>query len=269
MVSPGLTTSQFIGIDTIAPVWSVRNKHPRWLYNDDISQCFYLTNVIEPGMQSIDFYVNKDVKDCLMETAAKIIEKAYLLFMNYGIRSVSMDEIAHQLGMSKKTIYKFFKDKEAIIETVIEIETCKNLSKMVVRDTTDMGVVKVMMNNLNHISGLFRKISPAILFGLKKYYPNAYNKIIIYTHQVIYPLVKDNIDKGIKEGLYRNDFNPEVLVGFLFKNFMSLFCADAMPFDTGKQYDIEANLIKHFLFGITTCEGHQKVRESLEDFGWQ
>ena len=141
----------------------------------------------------------------------KIISESIGLFMQFGMKSVTMDDIARHMGISKKTIYQNFKDKEEIILSATEryleselkvMESLQNISENAVEHLYKITVcIRDRMKNTNN----------SVLYDLKKYYTSAWAKYVAYKHDVIFKSVLGTLKEGIEEGWFRGDINPEIM----------------------------------------------------------
>src|SRR5579863_3806793 len=126
-----------------------------------------------------------------MEVKDRILEKAGDLFMRYGIRSITMDEIAAQLGISKKTIYQFFTDKDEMVAAVIDLEVAKNeLECMQFRKESTDAVQQIFLG-IESMEELLQAMNPQILYDLEKHHPRAYKKIRDYKYQFLHTEITD------------------------------------------------------------------------------
>src|SRR4051812_40500774 len=149
-----------------------------------------------------------------MEPQERIVGKAHELFMRYGIRSVSMDEVANQLGMSKKTIYQFYADKDALVEDVIDIELNANQVECRQRNAGSENPVHEVFLAMDMVMGMLTTMNPALIFDLEKYHPKAFKKYSDYKNKFLYEVIRENIENGKREGLYREDIQTDVMTRF-------------------------------------------------------
>lgn len=185
----------------------------------------------------------------------KIIAESINLFMNYGLRSVTMDDIAKHLGISKKTIYLHFKDKEDII-----IQTT---SKFFDSEHKKMDEIENLSENaVEHLYKLtfwlrerIKNTNTNAIYDMKKYYRLAWEKYKDYKHNVIYNSVIKNLKRGMKEGLFRNDINPEVLSQLRIGQIELSFNKEIFPEDKFTLVEIHEQLFDHFTYGILSKKG--------------
>jgi AcrR family transcriptional regulator len=141
----------------------------------------------------------------------QIIEGALAMYLRFGIKSVTMDDVASELGMSKKTIYRFFENKAELVDRVV-----KHLFGSVVRQLEETSA-----KHENAIDELFamdqvvgeaiKKNHPAIMFQLRKYYPDSFAFIMEARRNMILSMTRNNLQKGIQSGLFRGDMDVEII----------------------------------------------------------
>jgi AcrR family transcriptional regulator len=146
----------------------------------------------------------------------KIIIKAGDLFLNLGFKSVSMDDLANEMGISKKTIYKYFSNKADLVDATTTFVHAR-ISE-VICDITNKKLSAINENFAVKVAfkDLFKKSKTSPMFQLRKYYPKTYKKLVNNEFKIFEECVGNNILKGINEGLYRKDLNKEIILKFYF-----------------------------------------------------
>ena len=188
-------------------------------------------------------------------TKEKIISESINLFMTYGLRSVTMDDIAKHLSMSKKTIYQHFKDKEEIIiQATNEVFDTENKKMCEIEDGAENAVEQLYMLTVK-LRETIKNTSTTALYDMKKYYPRAWEKYKDYKHNVIYNSVIDNLKRGIREGLFRGNINPEILAQLRIGEIELSFNKEFFPEDEFTLVEIHDQLYEHFTYGILSDEG--------------
>jgi AcrR family transcriptional regulator len=153
-----------------------------------------------------------------METSEKIAHKAHALFIRYGIRSTSMDDIATDLGISKKTIYQFYSNKDSLVEALVDKATNENIvSCKILIANSDNAIIELYYLML-HIKEIYNILNPVILYDLKKNHELAYEKFKNHKTHFIHQTLKENIERGVKMGLYRGDFDIDVIARFFLES---------------------------------------------------
>ena len=201
--------------------------------------------------------VKKSVRD-------RIINKAEELFFRYGIKSVTMDDIARELGISKKTIYLHFPDKDSILLVVVERhldcdrQEAAQMHKLAIDPIAEMVWSSEMMKQ--QLVG----INPTLLFDMKKYHPAAWAVFELHKRDFFLNIIRINLTKGVEMGLYRSDLNIEVIARLHLEEIELCFNPDVFP---PRQFNIittQLALLDHFIRGAVTSNGldlYEKYRQ--------
>jgi AcrR family transcriptional regulator len=197
-----------------------------------------------------------------LEVAENILEKADNLFHKFGIRSISMDEIARELGISKKTIYQFFKDKDDIVYKMTQrrIEVDKNDFSEAYGSSEDAidELIKVSLclrKNLN-------RINPSLLFDIQKYHSRSWDLWLDYKNNFIKGYVLKSIERGKREGYFRAEIDAETLATFRIEQVQMSFDDRVFPHTKFDFTEVQMALFDHFVHGLLTMKGH-KIYEKL------
>lgn len=185
----------------------------------------------------------------------RILAEAERLFWKYGVRSVTMEEIARQLGISKKTIYQHFADKEEILYQVIQDKIGRDRSEMECMVTETANPVEELLSVLHMMQKNADKVSPNLLIDIKRYYPQAFGLFRQHKEGQIMRSILENIQKGIGQGIYRSDINPAILARLRVEQIELAFNSDLFPAEQYSMHDIQAELIHHFVRGMLTEKG--------------
>ena len=170
-----------------------------------------------------------------------------------------MDEIASQLGVSKKTIYHSFSDKNELVDAVIvdminyNRNCCQNdheKSQNAIHEVyLAMEMVQVMFDNMN----------PSILFDIERNYPATYAKFKEYKYNFLFAMVKENIERGKKEELYRPEVNTDVAAKVRLETMLLPFDEELFPKNKFSLITVHQQLIEYFLFGIASLKGYELI----------
>ncbi|AFK02457.1 transcriptional regulator, TetR family [Emticicia oligotrophica DSM 17448] len=190
-----------------------------------------------------------------MEVRERILKAAEELFLKFGIRSVTMDEIASELGISKKTIYMHFADKDSIVEEVAVVRmTCEQEMSEVIHKESENPIHEVV-REIEMLKANIANFNPVIIYDLKKYYPKVWALFQEHKKTIYLDIIKENLKEGIKQGLYRPEVNVEILARLRMEEIDFAFEQSVFPKDKFNQYDIHKTFIDHFLRGIITLKG--------------
>lgn len=198
------------------------------------------------------------------DTKQRIQKAAHDLVMQYSIRSVSMDDIAASLGMSKKTIYQYFKDKDELVESVVDsvIDTnqciCNDDREKAENAVHEIFLVMDMMVEM------FKTMNPSILFDMQKYHPAAYGKFLKHRNEYLYNMCKQNIERGISEELFRPEINVDIMARYRVETMLTAFNPEFQRSVKQSLLVIEEEIIIHYLFGLVTMKGYKMVLKYME-----
>jgi AcrR family transcriptional regulator len=191
-----------------------------------------------------------------MEVKERILKAAEELFMQYGFRSISMDDIARHISVSKKTLYQFFEDKDEIVSITVsrhfdkEKEVCQHQIALHAENAVDelLMVSRFLKSNLQNIN-------PALLFDLQKYHPKAWEIFKNFKQEFILQHILRNLRKGVEEDLYRKNIDVEVLARLRLEEVQLGFDSSIFPPAQFNIYDIQMQFLDHFIRGIATDKG--------------
>ncbi len=191
-----------------------------------------------------------------MEVKERILTAAEELFMQYGFRSISMDDIAKHISVSKKTIYQFFEDKDEIVNITVrrhfekEKEVCNHQVFCNASNAVEEMVKVAKLIKLNTLN-----INPAIIFDLQKYHPKAWQILQDFKQDFILHSIVRNLKQGIEEGLYRPDIDVDVLARLRLEEVQMGFDSSIFSPVKFNAYQTHMQLLEHFIRGIVTDKG--------------
>ncbi|MEZ0129522.1 TetR/AcrR family transcriptional regulator [Flavobacterium sp. LBUM151] len=192
----------------------------------------------------------------------KIIAKASDLFLKLGFKSVTMDDIAGEMCISKKTIYKYFCNKEVLIE---------ESTSMVHRQVHEI-IDSIVAKNHNaiqenfEIREMFRdmfknNIDTSPIYQLKKHYPEIYQNVLSHEIDQCTQYFTENIQKGIREKLYRPDINIEVYVKFYYT---LIFHINENTISEREAQEIELEALEYHTRAMATPDGILELEKQLK-----
>jgi len=194
-----------------------------------------------------------------MEVKERIKQKADELFRRYGIKSVTMDEIANQLGVSKKTIYHSFSDKTELVDDVIADMLQFNKECCQSYKLNSQNAIHEVFLAMDMLQVIFDNMNPSILFDIERNYPVTYKKFKEYKYKYLFELVKENIERGIHEELYRPGINIDVVAKIRLETMMLPFNEQLFPKNKFSLVMLHQQLIEYFLFGIASLKGYRLI----------
>jgi AcrR family transcriptional regulator len=203
-------------------------------------------------------------KNINMELKDRIIDEAGKLFVKHGIKRISMDEIASKLGISKRTIYQNFKDKEDLLLQylqnleLMQIEYLKDLSK------NEQTVVHVFLRSIEmHKDFDFFNVS--FLDDVEKYYPKAKKELIDQQNRGIF-FIKQFLEEGMDQGVIRKDLNIEVVSYLLQDSSRTFVNATRLANKSFSNWELFFTSMINFIRGISSAEGIEIVDTFLTKY---
>lgn len=192
---------------------------------------------------------------------AIVLQTANEEFMRLGIRSVSMDDISSKLGISKKTLYQVVDNKKDLVGQSIEnhLRLEKQLMNDISQNANDALVEMIQIGRHSVIT--LRNIKPAILHDLQKYYKETWMKIRAFTQGVIGERIKNNLSRGIKEGLYRKNINPEIISKLYVLKSWSLVDESNFSLNRYKMDELIRQHLLYHLSGILSEDGRRHLKK--------
>jgi AcrR family transcriptional regulator len=181
--------------------------------------------------------------------------------MRYGFRSVSMDDIAAQLGMSKKTLYQYYTDKEELVDAVLSALLETNRKECLENREKAENAVHEVFQAFEMMQEMFSNMNPSIVFDLEKYHPTVSKKLQQHKYVFLYQVIKQNLERGIREELYRSEINVEVLTRFRIESMMLAFNSEIFPTNRTQLVSIQEEILEHFLYGLSTAKGHKLIQK--------
>lgn len=181
------------------------------------------------------------------------------LFIKYGIRSVSMDDIANSLGMSKKTIYHYYADKDELVDAVIMTEIAHNETCCQIDINESENAIHELFLAMDMVLEMFRNMNPSVLHDMEKYHPRAFVKFHKHKNDYLFNVIRNNLIRGIREDLYRDDLNIDILARFRVEMVLLPFNPDFQAKVRRSLADIEEEIILHYLYGLVNLKGHKLI----------
>ena len=197
----------------------------------------------------------------IMEPKERILNKAEELFLQYGIRSVSMDDIANNVGMSKKTLYQYFADKDELVDAVVDGHiTGLQVDCLSCREDAKDAIHEIFIT-MERIMEEFSNMNPMLLYDLEKFHFKAYKRFREHKDKFLLQVVRANIEWGIREELYRPEADVDVLSKFRIESLLIPFNVTVFPPTKYNLAHTSEIIIEHFIYGLATIKGHKLIQK--------
>ena len=195
----------------------------------------------------------------------KIILKSRELFSTYGIRSVSMDDISTGLGISKKTLYRFVKDKEDLVYKVVTYNFNTNIKLINNLLKPDFNAIDELLVMAEFFTKLYKSHPANMIFDLQKFYPSVYQNFKEKRTEKLLAFYKSNLKKGIEEGLYRKNMDQDSLLKIIILLSDTIIENNKITIQETKSHTFIMEFYKFHLFGIVSEKGYQYLQNELEN----
>ncbi len=196
-----------------------------------------------------------------MDEKTIFLSKATQLFIENGVKSVTMDEIAKEFGISKKTLYQKYKNKEELLEEVLKYKLQEVIERLKYLDENIDNAVARMFCRDEEIDKVSHSNNNILIRQLLKYYPAIFHKHMLNFSTKFSEVLVHNIEKGRKQGLYREDFDPEL--------YAKLFFQIVMSYDSSPYFDVELiereNFMQETMFFYLNAITNEKGKEVLKN----
>jgi AcrR family transcriptional regulator len=199
-----------------------------------------------------------------MELRERILQVSMGLFYQYGIKSITMDDIARELGISKKTIYQYFKDKDQIVCEVTNTHMVREQSCIQEFNETAKDPIDELVHISKKLRQTFQMMHPSLLFDLKKYHPNAMKYFSKFMEECVLGSVRDNLENGKKMGLYRPEINPDIISKLRIKEAELVFDGNSFPMGQYDLPEVQGQFFDHFMYGIVSDSGNKLLKKYLK-----
>lgn len=193
----------------------------------------------------------------------QILEKATEMFLTLGFKSVTMDDIANEMGISKKTIYQHYSNKVALI----------NDCTAHLFDTISTGIDEIILAKKNPIEELFmtkdfimkhlKDENASALYQLQKYYPKLHKVLMIKQFEKMGTCVLENLERGIQMGLFRKELNKELMARFYFAGMSALKDVELFNPEIFATKEVQTNYLEYHIRGICTPKGNELLHHQL------
>lgn len=184
--------------------------------------------------------------------------------MHYGIRSVTMDEIAVQLGVSKKTIYQFYADKNELVDAVLMSMLDDNRENCCQYKVAAGNAIEEVLFATDMVKEMFENMNPSLLYDLEKHHEESYKKFSQFKYEFLREVIVDNLKRGIEEGLYRPGVDIEIVTLIRLETMMLPFSYSIAR--SGHSFiEVHQQLSEMFLFGIASPKGYKLIEHYKQE----
>ena len=196
-----------------------------------------------------------------MKVEKQILKGAEELFFRYGLKAITMDDIAKHLGMSKRTIYENFPTKDSIVSALLTEHRNKCLSDNEVIGKEATNAIEEQLMSMNIYKDLADMMNPRLLYELKKFHPKVWGEFRDFKEEVIMQFILGNLKRGIKQGLYRKEIDADILSRLRIEQIEIAWNPELFPPSKFDSWKVNLQFITHFMYGIVTPKGYELIEK--------
>jgi len=196
----------------------------------------------------------------------EIITQVAKLYNKYGIKSVTMDDVARELGISKKTLYDYFSDKSSLVKAVIDYLIEEKITFFVSQKKGKENAVEELLFIFRFYLNTVREFNPSFEFDLKKYYPQIYAEVKERKRRGILENTLANLKRGKKEGFFRQELNEDFIARLYVLRIESLQESDLFTQEEIFSQELFVEMFFYHLYGVLNEKGLDYLKNHLEKF---
>jgi AcrR family transcriptional regulator len=197
------------------------------------------------------------------EQQEKWLKRVEELFFRLGIKSLTMDDVARELGISKKTLYTFVENKDDLVAKVMDRHMEEQCKADFTLHEVSTDAIDEMMRVIQQIMTDLKQMKPNVVHEMQKYHREVWERIEHFQRDYIYKLAKDNLEWGRRDGLYRTDFDLEIAARFYIAGSMTIFNDDWFPKPPYRFDDLFREFIVNYLYSIVSDRGRDILKTKL------
>ena len=198
------------------------------------------------------------------EKEKELLENCIGVFMRLGIRSVTMDDLAKNLSISKKTLYKYFNDKGDLVEKAIRAKTSFERCTINQICEESNNAVDELFGITKKVTANLKEVHPSIFFDLEKYYPEAWSAFQDHKHTYVFECIYNNLERGKKEKLYRQDLNSTIIAKTYVLRMDDMMNQAYFPATDFNFSTVYLELFRYHIRGIASDKGIEYLIEKVK-----
>jgi TetR/AcrR family transcriptional regulator, cholesterol catabolism regulator len=194
----------------------------------------------------------------------KILTDVTKVFMQFGIKSVNMDDLARHLSISKKTLYLHFTDKEDLVRKAVAAHCTREDQEVQNICLKGLNAIDEMLEIMQMVISILKNIHPSVQYDLQKYHPDVYKAMKDNRDRAVFDCMMLNTKKGQREGYYRKDFNAEVINKVYIGRMDLIFDQSIFPYEQFTLTDLYKEIFSYHIRGIASEKGIAYLEQKLK-----
>ena len=197
--------------------------------------------------------------------ALNIIEKVSKLYFKYGIKSITMDDVAKELGISKKTLYNYFTDKTELVSSVVDNILNYHTDKSDCIFCKNLNAIEEVFEVNNFLTHMLKDYNHSMVYDLKKYYPDIFKRLHEKRREKMYTSVLGNLKKGKQEGFFRKEMNEEIIAKLHVSRIEGIFDSNVFTVDEFTSPEFVFEIFNYHIRGIVNEKGLEMVNNKIKE----
>jgi len=198
-----------------------------------------------------------------MEILERIEQKALELYGKYGVKAITMDDIARSCGISKKTLYENFANKRELVDDVVTKFTVRYRENYPTANIVAEDAIAEVILSIAELESMYRCMNYIMFEDLEKYYFDTWDVIAKFRNDIGITLIKKNIERGIKESLYHDRFEIDIIANMRLRQLIDIHREAHM------RADLKTTLYQvtyHYIAGLATAKGNKLLTKYIEQY---
>jgi AcrR family transcriptional regulator len=197
------------------------------------------------------------------EKSCQLIGGCLDLFMKFGIKSLTMDDISRKMGISKKTLYQFVKDKKDLVNKGMKL--CLEEEQQVLAQVTldSENAIDELIGFTRFVNSRLSDLHASVIYDIQKYHPESWGMMENHKKDFVRNSILENSKRGIKEGIYRENLNPEIITSLYMLMMDGFFQAEETFGKEVKLEDLHLEMIRYHVRGVANEQGLVLLKETL------
>lgn len=197
------------------------------------------------------------------EELKQIIEKVRVLYFKYGIKSVTMDDVARELGMSKKTLYQHVCDKNDLVQKVVTYVMERDHGEFDNIFENNKNAIEELIEMTLYINKVMRNHNPSTFYDLKKYYPELHKTMMSQRRDKMYQHTLNNLKKGKEQGIYRAEIKEDIIAKYTTILTFQTFENDTLDMNEFTSPDFFNEVFSYHIRGIANAKGLEILEHNM------
>lgn len=195
----------------------------------------------------------------------QILRQAREVFMRFGLKSVTMDDVCREIGISKKTLYQHVSDKAELIQKILELDIKEDEAMICETETNNLQAIDELLTIQRMVQKKINAIHTSVLYDLKKYYPETWAMITRHRSGFIIQAIEQNMIRGQQQGIYRTDLNPAIIARIYVYRLEAIFDPAVFEGLNMNPSEVYAEAMRYHIRGIATSKGVQYLEKTLSN----